>query len=112
MPAAALRLRERSIALILLALAVEPFASVAGWLPPQETNAAPPVVMTAEEDHRRMMDLLHITTLRPGTNGNNPQAPNAANYDESKANPYPHLPDPLVLNNGRRERAFAPDMDF
>ena len=36
-----------------------------------------------------MMDLLHITSLRPGRNGSNPQAPNSANYDESKANPYP-----------------------
>jgi hypothetical protein len=57
---------------------------------------------TAEQDHQRMMDLLHITALRPGADGNHPQAPNAANYDESKANPYPKLPDPLVLNNGKR----------
>ena len=49
-----------------------------------------------------MMDLLHIASLRQGANGNNPQAPNAANYDESKANPYPTLPDPLVLNNGKK----------
>ncbi|HYJ47425.1 MAG TPA: hypothetical protein VEV81_12500, partial [Pyrinomonadaceae bacterium] len=63
---------------------------------------SPPVVMTAEQDHRRMMDLLHISSLRPGANGNNPQAPNAANYDESKANPFPNLPDPLLLKNGKR----------
>jgi hypothetical protein len=49
-----------------------------------------------------MMDLLHIASLRQGANGNNPQAPNYANYDESKANPYPNLPDPLLLNNGKR----------
>jgi hypothetical protein len=49
-----------------------------------------------------MMDLLHIDSLRQGANGNNPQAPNAANYDESKANPYPNLPDPLLLNNGKK----------
>ena len=24
------------------------------------------------------------------------------NYDESKANPYPELPDPLTLNNGQK----------
>ena len=48
------------------------------------------------------MDLLQITALRPGASGNNPQSPNAANYDESKANPYPKLPDPLVLNNGKK----------
>jgi len=49
-----------------------------------------------------MMDLLHIASLRQGADGNNPQAPNYANYDESKANPYPNLPDPLVLNNGKK----------
>ena len=31
-----------------------------------------------------------------------PNAPNAVNYDESKANPYPILPDPLVMKNGQR----------
>jgi len=40
-----------------------------------------------------MMDLLHIVSLRPGANGSNPKAPIAANYDESKANPYPNLPE-------------------
>jgi hypothetical protein len=51
------------------------------------------------EDHKRMMDLLGIKSLRPGRNGMNPQAVNYANYDEAKANPYPNLPDPLVLKN-------------
>jgi len=62
----------------------------------------PPVQMTAQQDHQRMMDLLQITSLRPGRNGMNPQAPNYANYDESKANPYTDLPDPLVLKNGQK----------
>jgi hypothetical protein len=50
-----------------------------------------------------MMALLHITgPLRNGADGRNTQAPNYANYDESKANPYPTLPDPLLLKNGKR----------
>lgn len=49
-----------------------------------------------------MLDLLGIQQIRPGPSGSNPQAPNAANYDESKANPFPSLPDPLVLTNGKR----------
>ena len=61
----------------------------------------PPVQLTAQQDHKRMMDLLKITSLRPGPSGN-PQAANAANYDEAKANPYPDLPDPLVLKNGKK----------
>jgi hypothetical protein len=48
------------------------------------------------------MELLNIKELRRGANGNNPKADNAANYDESKANPYPNLPDPLVLKNGQK----------
>jgi hypothetical protein len=55
-----------------------------------------------QEDYQKMLNLLHITSLRPGANGNDPKSPNAANYDESKANPYPTLPDPLVLNNGSK----------
>jgi len=67
-----------------------------------EHKFPPPVKMTAQEDHRRMMKLLGIESLRPGRNGMNPQAENYANYDESKANPYPNLPDPLVLKNGQK----------
>ncbi|MBN2593143.1 MAG: hypothetical protein JXA81_06525, partial [Sedimentisphaerales bacterium] len=54
------------------------------------------------EDHQKMMDLIGINSLRPGRNGMNPQAENYANYDEAKANPYPNLPDPLVLKNGQK----------
>jgi hypothetical protein len=63
---------------------------------------APPVEMTAEQDHRLMMDKLGIGALRQGANGRDPAAPNYANYDESKANPFPALPDPLRLLNGKR----------
>jgi hypothetical protein len=57
--------------------------------------------MTAQEDHKRMMELLNIKELRKGANGN-PKAEGAANVDESKATPYPDLPDPLVLKNGQK----------
>jgi hypothetical protein len=73
----------------------------------QAQPAAPPVVeLTTQQDHRRMLDLLGIQALRPGPSGN-PKAPNAANADESKANPYPVLPDPLVFDDGRRVRTAA-----
>ena len=65
-------------------------------------QAPPPGQLTAEQDHQRMLDLLHIKELRPGADGRNPQAPNHASYDESKANPYPKLPDPLMLKNGKK----------
>ena len=49
-----------------------------------------------------MMDLLGIKELRQGADGNNPNAPNAANYDEAKADMHLPLPDPLLLANGKR----------
>jgi hypothetical protein len=52
------------------------------------------------EDHQAMLKKLGITSLRPGRDGMNSNSPNAANYDESKANPYRVLPDPLKLKNG------------
>jgi hypothetical protein len=60
-----------------------------------------PVTSTAEQDHQNMMDQLGIKALRPGPSGNE-NAPNHANYDESKANPYANIPDPLVMNDGTR----------
>jgi hypothetical protein len=63
---------------------------------------APPVEMTSEQDHKLMLQKLGIEKIRPGANGRDPAAPNYANYDESKANPFPVLPDPLKLANGKQ----------
>jgi len=60
-----------------------------------------PVTFTAQQDHQNMMDQLGIKAVRPGANGNE-SAPDHANYDEAKANPYPELPDALTLNNGKK----------
>lgn len=54
-----------------------------------------------------MMDQLGIKALRPGPSGNE-KAPNHANYDESKANPFPDVPDPLTLKNG--QKVTTPEM--
>ena len=59
-----------------------------------------PVTFTAAQDRQNMMDKLGIKALRPGPNGNE-KAPNHANYDETKANPYSNLPDALRLNDGK-----------
>ena len=94
---AAMRSMGWSVGLLPVALAVTPLAVGADPASsPDASTMPPPVEMTAQQDHQRLMDLLHITSLRRGADGNNRQAPNAANYDESKANPYPSLPDPLV----------------
>src|SRR5271169_6844781 len=59
----------------------------------------------SEQDHQRMMDLLHITTLRHGADGDS-KSPYAANYDDSKAGTF-RLPDPLVLKNGKPVKTAA-----
>jgi hypothetical protein len=48
-----------------------------------------------------MMDQLGIKALRPGPSGNE-KAPNHANYDESQANPFPDIPDPLTMSDGQK----------
>ncbi|HEY8688173.1 MAG TPA: hypothetical protein VIM07_02990 [Chitinophagaceae bacterium] len=55
-----------------------------------------------QKDYNQMLKQLNITSIRQGANGNDPNAPNAANYDEAKANPYPNLPDALTLKNGKK----------
>ena len=60
----------------------------------------PPVRLTAEQDHQRLLDLLHIRELRRGPDGD-PTSPRAANFDESKVKPY-ELPDPLLSKSGQR----------
>ena len=60
-----------------------------------------PVVMTAQQDHKQMMEQLGIKEIRRGRDGNNKSSPNYANYDESKANPFPVLPDPLKTKDGK-----------
>lgn len=50
-----------------------------------------------------MMDQLGIKSLRPGAEGAHVTGPNAANYEDARAGRY-SLPDPLILNDGRRVR--------
>jgi hypothetical protein len=50
----------------------------------EDTNL-PPVQLTAQQDHQRIMGLLHMTSFR--------RRKDDANYNEAKANPYPDLPE-------------------
>lgn len=59
------------------------------------------VTFTAQQDHENMMNQLGIKSLRSGPSGDE-NASNHANYDESKANPCPQLPDVLTLKNGKK----------
>jgi hypothetical protein len=58
------------------------------------------IARLSAQDHEQMKKQLGIAVPnRPGPSGN-PQAPNAANRDESKVNQYT-LPDPLIMKNGQ-----------
>lgn len=73
-----------------------------GRLSPADSLRRDSMNRVTQQDYKQMLAQLNITSVRPGANGNDPKAPNAANYDESKANPFPDLPDPLTLKNGQK----------
>src|SRR5579872_1772505 len=73
---------------------------------PDASAPAQPVAWTAAQDHQNMMDQLGVKALRPGPSGNE-SAPNHANYDAATANPYPNLPDPLTMKNGKKVTTAA-----
>ena len=91
-------MRQRA-SLIVLALVVAVAPCARAQFPSQAERDS--IARFTAEDHRDMLRQLGITALRPGPSGNE-QAPNAANYDEAKANPYPELPPLLTLRDGRR----------
>jgi len=95
MPTAHAGLRVTAVAALLVSAAALPPA-----LEAQRSKPAPPVELSAQQDHERTLRLLGITSLRRGPDGN-PDSPNAANADEAKATPYTSLPDPLTFKNGK-----------
>src|SRR5215470_12280272 len=70
-------------------------------LSPADSIRRDSINKVTQTDYKNMLAQLHISSTRPGPSGN-PQAPNAANIDESKASPYTVLPDPLTLKNGKQ----------
>jgi lysophospholipase L1-like esterase len=103
---AAHRARLLTIALAMLMVTIGTGSLAQQQAPPSQ--AAPPAgpppnpnAAATAADHQDMKDQLGIKVLRPGPSGNE-SAPNHANYDEALANPYPNLPEPLVLKNGKK----------
>jgi hypothetical protein len=92
------------VAPLALALALALCGAALGQ-PPSADERAVLRARTAE-DHAAMLRELGIRELRPGPSGDE-SAPNAANYAEARANPYPTLPDPLTLNSGARVTSAA-----
>ena len=75
------------------------FLLLAGCLFFAASYAQEPVTFTAEQDHQNMLDQLGIKSIRRGFDADE-KSPYAANYDESKANPFPVIPEILRTNAG------------
>ena len=97
----ATRFTVRSPFVLIVALLANLPAREAASQQPAANNLPQRVHLSSEQDHQRTMELLRITSLRRGVDGD-PDSPYAANYDESKANLNPKLPDPLLLRNGQK----------
>lgn len=63
--------------------------------------AQEPVTFTAQQDHQNMLDQLGIKSIRRGFDADQ-SSPYAANYDESKANPFPVIPELMTTKSGKK----------
>src|SRR5262249_55472056 len=89
----------------LATLALQAAAQTPAVVQPPAPAQVNPTYAASVEDRQRMMDLLGIQSVRLGpTSRPEPQPGRSGlvNYDEAKANPWPVLPDPLRLDNGKR----------
>jgi hypothetical protein len=99
------RCLRSSVGLAMLAMLAGPAQSSAQPAAPPPTAQQLEIQRLSIEDRQAMMDLLGIRTLRLGPTSRDVAQPGRlgpVNYDESKANPYPRLPDPLVLKSGQK----------
>ncbi|WP_315823612.1 hypothetical protein [Paraflavitalea speifideaquila] len=93
---------QKCIPFLLLVIALSPDSHAQfGRMPAADSLRRDSINRVTQLDYKNMLAALQISSTRPGPSGN-PQAPNAANIDESKASPYTTLPDPLVLKNGKK----------
>src|SRR3954470_1640717 len=91
-----------TLSLAVLTLASAPFLRAARQDAASSAAGQAVVLMTSQQDHDRQMKILKISGFPPG-----PDAYQAAKYDETTANPYPALPDPLVMNDGTKVTTAA-----
>jgi len=102
-----------SIGLVALAFGLSPAARGAQQAPaqasppvqaPQSAQAAQPspLQLANQAERLRIMRELKISAIPPGAVSSSP-----ATYNEADANPYPDLPDPLTLRNGRKVTSAA-----
>jgi len=87
----------------LLVVATTSIAQDFGKMTKEERDAYFQKIREAStKDQQLMLELLNIKSLRPGVNGWDKNPPNPVNYDETKASPFPNLPDALTFKNGKK----------
>jgi hypothetical protein len=94
--------RRAPIVVVLPILVLAMTLRVSAQPPARSPTPAKPVHLSAEQDRLRLLGLLGLkeVDLRPAPVPD-AKSPHATNYDETKANVYPQLPDPLVFKNGQ-----------
>ena len=90
---------------VLLALTCMTTAVPAQTFPTPQERAAIAAASSAERD--REIKLLGIAEMQHGVTAYDIGAPGNANFDEAKANPYPHLPELLILKDGSKVNSAA-----
>lgn len=88
------------VAFALTAVAQQTAPAAQPHMPTPEERAAIAAASAAERS--RELKLLGITAIQPPATAYDIGKPGNANYDESKANPYPKLPELLVMQNGHK----------
>src|ERR1700692_2358044 len=95
-----------SIALLVSSASLSTTASVAAQT---QTPAAPTsasdraaIAAASRAERDRELKLLGISEMQPPVTAYDIGKPGNANYDESKANPYPTLPYVLIMKDGTR----------
>jgi hypothetical protein len=78
-----------------------PVAAPPAPAPPTAADRAA-IAAASSAEREREMKLLGITEIQPSATAYDIGKPGNANYDESKANPYPKLPDLLTMNDGTK----------
>ena len=92
---------------LVLALAGVTLASAQQVPTPAQQAAAAQLATAAQQDHRRLLDLLGIDALRPAADSRATSGPAAPNYDEARAALAAPLPDALRFNTGKPVRNAA-----
>src|ERR1700756_2231769 len=97
--------RTLSIALLLSCTSLTLPAQPATPPVPPSASEREAIAAASRAERDRELKLLGISEMQPPATAYDIGKPGNANYDESKANPYPKLPDVLIMNDGTQVRS-------